>query len=227
MPAQRILEAGKRKAGPGGLATAVAHEIKNCLTGIRGCLQVLGQDFPDAAPQKQITGEILSDVARLDIAVKTLLLLATPSAPNPVPVSVNAVIQNVKTTLEAQWGSQLNIDFIPRTVPEVLIDPEQLGMALLNIAGRRIHATGGKASIVFAARARRDRGEVEISMVDKDANPVGDPGGPVWTFGDTGAGLGLAVGRIIIEGNKGRIDVSCAKGSGTAVCIMLKSRGRA
>jgi nitrogen-specific signal transduction histidine kinase len=219
---RRALKAREKKVTHE-LTRAAAHEIKNCLTGIKGCLQVLEQDFPDAAPQKRVMREVLGDVGRLEIAVETLSLLAAFPEPDLVPVSVNAVIQDVKTTLESQRCGRLDVEFAPRAVPEIMTDPEQLRLALLNIAAHCIHAMGEEGGIVFAARERRRNCEVEISIADRGA--AGDSAGSS-PFEETGTTPGLAIGRRIIECNKGRMDVTGGKGARTTVSIILSAKER-
>ncbi len=227
MKTQRGLKA-KKKNSTHELTSSVAHEIKNCLTGIRGCLQVLGEDFPDESPQKLITKELLRDAGRLDIAVKTLLTFAVPPAPSPVPASVNTVIQNVKATLETQLcGPRLCIEFVPRRVPEIFIDPDQLRLGLLNIAYQRIRAAGGEGSIVFAAKKRRGSDEVEISLSDNGTGAAGDFADATPSSGGTGAGPGLAAGRRIIEGLGGRIEVKNGREAGTIVRVVLPAAEKA
>jgi len=56
----------------------LVHEIKNLLAGISGATAVLFEDIPPDDPKKEIINEIVSQIGRLDRALKELLGLIGP-----------------------------------------------------------------------------------------------------------------------------------------------------
>lgn len=54
--------------------SALAHEIKNLLAGISGATAVLFEDIPPDDPKKEIINEILSEIKKLDKAIKKFLI---------------------------------------------------------------------------------------------------------------------------------------------------------
>ena len=53
--------------------TALVHEINNLLTGISGAITVIFNDKDPGDPKKEIINEILSQIIRLNKAVRELL----------------------------------------------------------------------------------------------------------------------------------------------------------
>ena len=52
---------------------ALAHEINNLLTGISGAITVIFNDMDPGDPKKEVMNEILSQIIRLNKAVRELL----------------------------------------------------------------------------------------------------------------------------------------------------------
>lgn len=213
----------------GELAASVAHDIKNPLAGISGALQVLLEDFTGESPRREIAGEILDEIGRLDMAVKDLLMFATPPELNLIMTDINAIIDKVKDTLKARLLKQdVKINFISDKIPEVMVDPEQFGKALFNIALYCLQSMQGGGTLTISTHNKYETGEIVIVLSDTGGGIpeeyLKDVFKPFFSTKHSGTGLGLAISRNIIENHKGRIFVESRVGSGNIFRIILDKK---
>ena len=219
----------ERMASLGELAAAVAHDIKNPLAGISGALQVLAEDFPEDSPRKEIAQEILSEIGRLDAAVKDLLIYARPPELNLILTDINAIIEKVIKGISKQ-AAELNvtINSISDNITETLADPDQLERALTNIALYSLQLMQDGGALNFATYNRYATGEIEIALSDTGggvrSENAADVFKPSFSTKHSGTGLGLAISRNIVESHKGRIDVENLAGVGSTFRIFLRQK---
>lgn len=218
----------EKMASLGELAATVAHDIKNPLAGISGALQVLAEDFPEDSPRKDIAGEILSEIDRLDGAVKDLLLFARPPDMHLIPVDINAIIEKVMARVAPRIEEQkCRMELKSTEVPAVLADPEQMGRAIGNIALHSLQSMPCGGLLEFAVQGGPEPDQVEITVSDTGPGLPGDKlkdiFKPFFSSKHSGSGLGLAITRNIVEGHRGRIEVESSPGQGTRYRIILLS----
>jgi two-component system NtrC family sensor kinase len=217
-----------RLASIGEMAAGIAHEIKNPLAGIAGVIQVIKQDTV-YADQKAVLDEVLSQVERMDKAVRNLLSFARPPEPKLTLVDVNELIDKLFDFLAPQFAKQhiMAERRLAADLPWLTLDPDLMQQALINIALNAIQAMpeGGKFIIETRAvlPAEGARGTVEIICADtgKGINQENMTKifGPFFTTRQQGTGLGLAITQRIIEQHKGEIKVSSIPGKGAIFTI--------
>jgi signal transduction histidine kinase len=218
----------EKMASIGEVAAAVAHEIKNPLAGISGALQVLAEDFPDDGSRKEIANEVLSEIERLDMAVKDLLVFSLPPELNLIMTDINAIIDNVIEKIRPPSQKfNVKIHSVSDTIPKTLIDPDQMEKVLLNIAHYSLRSMPGGGTLTFATYNRLQSDEIEVTLSDtgkgiseEDLKDVFKPKFTTRHHG-YGSGLGLAISRNIIESHKGRIDVESQVDAGSSFIISL------
>ncbi len=216
----------ERMASIGELAAAVAHGIKNPLAGISGALQVLAEDFPADSPRKEIAGEVLKEIGRLDTAVKDLLFFARPPELSLIPTDVRAIIEKVRNTLDPEASRQnVKITSVSDNISEIMVDPEQMEKALISIAAHCIQSMDRGGELAVAARQDGPGGNVEITISDTGRGipeeKVGDVFKPFFSTKHSGTGLGLAISRNIIESHKGTVTFESREGRGSTFRIVL------
>lgn len=216
----------EKMASIGELAAAVAHEIKNPLAGISGALQVLAEDFPDDSPRKEISQEILQEIERLDKAVKDLLFFAVPPELHQIPVDMHAVIDKVSRLLRPLAATlEVTTTVTADAAVSALIDPEQMEIALMNIAHFSFQSLQKGGHLTIGAYDRQDTGSIEIIMADTgpglSEEKVAEIFRPFFSTKHSGSGLSLAITSNIINRHNGTISVESRPGTGTAFHILI------
>ncbi|MBI4823432.1 MAG: HAMP domain-containing protein [Nitrospirae bacterium] len=217
----------EKMATIGELASAIAHEIKNPLAGISGAIQVFAEDFSEEDPRKTIINEVLTEIERLDKAVRDLLNFAKPPEPYRIKTHIMPVIERAVRLLGAQAKKQ-NVDIntvVMQDIKEVYIDPEQMQQVFLNIMLNALHSMLEEGSITIATYLREETKEAEISISDTGhgitEENIKNVFKPFFTTRHMGTGLGLAISKNIVEKHGGRIELESRVGGGSNFRVIL------
>ena len=140
-----------RLASLGQLSAGLVHEIRNPLASIKGAAEALEPEIPRGSPKRDFLDAISSEVNRLDKLVTDFLDFARPRSPEMLPTSPNAVGRSV-ASLVSREAERRGVSLIVRlddTIPETLMDGEQVKQALLNVVINAMHATprGGRIEL--------------------------------------------------------------------------------
>lgn len=231
-PRDRLLRITKEEAQQSQLETSrmlvrgLAHEIKNPLGGIRGAAQLLARELPDEA-LRDYTNVIIEEADRLRNLVDRML--GTNKLPQLRPANIHEVLERVASLVEAESQGRVPLlrDYDP-SIPEVLIDQEQMIQAVLNIARNALQALGDSRQpapqITLRSRAlrqftighQRHRLAVRIEIID---NGPGIPPElqetifyPMVSGRPDGTGLGLAIAQSIISQHQGLVECESQPG---------------
>lgn len=206
----------------GQLAAGIAHEIRNPLTSLKGFVQLMEKD----GMRKQEYFSIMSsELARIELIVSELLVLAKPHASAFEVHDLTNLITHVVTLLETEAILQkVTIQVaLESPLPKIHCDENQLKQAFINFLKNGIEATSGGGEIVIRLWCEGDK--VVIRFED---NGVGIPaeqlsrlGEAFFTTKETGTGLGLMVSRRIIENHRGTLQLMSTPGIGTTVEVCL------
>jgi PAS domain S-box-containing protein len=160
---ERALEEAERHrdrlAVLGELSAGVAHEIRNPLTGIANCAQVLLEGAAPEAPSQRFLHIILDEVARLNRIVEGLLNYARPNRPELKESSpeecARRAMELIAPDME-QKGIRLQFRLAGR-IPRIYLDGAQITQVLLNLLRNAMEAMpgGGEAAVEIAVIRRR------------------------------------------------------------------------
>lgn len=226
------MERADRLASVGEMATGIAHEIKNPLAGISGAISVIADDFAEDDPRKQVVGQVLDQIARLNKTATDLLYFGRPGKPEQTFVDLNALVKDTLFFI-SQHPEARNIHRVKeltRDLPPAWIDTKQIQQVLFNV-------------IINAIQAMEDGGTLSVltGLVEKDGEPflrleVQDTGSgipaeeldkifvPFHTTKNQGTGLGLPICRQLLEQHGGTISVTSRPGDGTKFSIDIPAR---
>lgn len=79
----------------GRLSAGLAHEIRNPLGGLLGCVEILEPEFPPAHPKREFFTIARKEIRRLESVVTEFLELAEPAPPSSRRVDLGELIQSV------------------------------------------------------------------------------------------------------------------------------------
>lgn len=217
------------------LVRGLAHEIKNPLGGIRGTAQLLARELPEEG-LRDYTNVIIEEADRLRNLVDRML--GSNKLPSLAMTNIHEVLERVCSLVEAESQGCITLvrDYDP-SLPDVLVDREQMIQAVLNIVRNAMQAISSQnelrlGRITLRSRALRQFtiGHVRHRLVARVEIIDNGPGIPP-ELQDTlfypmvsgrpdGTGLGLAITQNIISQHQGLIECESHAGH-TAFSIYL------
>ncbi|MED1797638.1 PAS domain-containing sensor histidine kinase [Brevibacillus porteri] len=220
--AQEFLQNSEKLALVGQLAAGIAHEIRNPLTSLKGFVQLMQKD---GMRKPEYFSIMSSELARIEMIVSELLVLAKPHTAVFEARDLTNLITHVVTLLETEAIlKKVMIQVVFESeVPLIHCDENQLKQAFINFLKNGIEATAGKGEIVIRLRCEDDRVVIrfEDNGVGIPAHQLARLGEAFFTTKETGTGLGLMVSRKIIENHRGTLRLISTPGNGTAVEVCL------
>ena len=188
----QLLEAQKMET-IGHLTGGVAHDFNNLLMAMLGSLELLKKRVPDDPSVRRLIDNAIKGVDRGAALTQRLLAFARRQELRPATVEIPALVAGMNELLGRVIGTDVTIieDMAPG-LPPVLIDENQLELALLNLAVNARDAMPDGGVITFSAAA--------VSAADVHAPPGLQPGGYVrLTVADNGIGMDQDVLSRAIE----------------------------
>ncbi|WLD95485.1 PAS domain S-box protein [Alkalihalobacillus sp. AL-G] len=220
---EEMLRRSEKLTVVGELAAAVAHEIRNPLTSIKGFIQMMRLGLGAKEQYYQI---ILSEMDRIELIISELLVLAKPQSISYEKKPIGSMIRHVLKLLEGQ-ANMNNIRFVTdleAANEEIECEENQIKQVFINLIKNAIEVMpdGGK---IYISCKKTDTGQLLIRI--RDQGP-GIPkelltrlGEPFYTTKEKGTGLGLMISFKIIKDHKGSIQFSSSEQDGTTVDILL------
>lgn len=209
----------------GELAAAVAHEIRNPLTVVKGYLQIYDRDAASDSGNKQKFRLLIEELETAEQVVTDLLSLSKPSTNRVAEkINVQTVIDNVAELLQSYGLSTKNkIEIDIENDCTINMNKMELHQVLVNIIKNAIEASYSGDSIVVRA-VKRDE-DVIITVTDygkgMSSQELESIGTPFYSLKSKGTGLGIMICNQIVVNNNGSIHYESAVGKGTTVTIKL------
>jgi PAS domain S-box-containing protein len=222
------LKRKERLSALGELATGVAHEIRNPLSGIKMVMQILQSEIAGDDPKQEHVRIVLDESDRLAKIISDLMDFARPRALDMVSCDIRKVLRDAILLLEPLARERNNwVDMQDDSnCSPMLFDPEKMKQVFLNLIKNAIEAaepdTAVEVRVSFEKTPRelctltiRNRGEIiPHNVIDKIFNPF-------YTTKELGTGLGLPITHSIIEEHRGGIRVRSTLDEGTVFSITL------
>jgi two-component system NtrC family sensor kinase len=228
---------GEKLASVGLLASGVAHELNNPLTGILTFSHLLREKMPDKSPDAEDMDLVIRETKRCAAIIKRLLDFAREKQPEKKFTDLNQIITDTVRIVE-QPAHLRDIEIVldlDRSLPPIWIDADQIKQVIMNMVVNAQHAVEEKGNITIRTRRALDprvsaaeaKPMVAISVIDtgcgipeKNLKRIFDP---FFTSKDVGrgTGLGLSVSHGIVEAHGGLIEVESRVGEGSTFRIFL------
>ncbi|MFB8376228.1 ATP-binding protein [Paenibacillus taichungensis] len=205
------------------LTAAVAHEIRNPVTVVRGFLQLYREDsaFDDSVKKK--FNLMIDELNTVEQITSQFLTLSKPNRDQqPEKVDVNDALQSV-TGLVRSYAmlsdNQINIEAEENCF--IFINPIEFKQLMMNLIKNALEASDmGKPVTVIA---KRNHHYIEIKIIDEGSGMSEDEvkslGTPFYSLKSNGTGLGLMICFNIVEKYDGEINYESLKGVGTTVTV--------
>lgn len=210
----------------GRLTAGIGHELNNPLFGIIGLGEVI-QDEQDVEHIKSYARDIVAHGRRMATIIRDFTgVIDRESADQPISVYVEQVLDDAlaatQTTVEMK-DVVIHKTYAGST--PVLVLPDQLRQAFLNLLTNAAHAMKGTGTLTLTTVVSDQT--VTITIADsgpgiskQHLSKVFDPFFTTKEQGK-GSGLGLTVARRIIRKFGGDIRIECAEDRGTACLVTL------
>ncbi len=219
----------------------VSYELRTPLTAIRGFAEVLETGLHGSLTEQQrgYSRGILDSAGSLLSLVNNLLDLASIEAGTATadlePVDIHALLVGVLGATR-EWAERRNLDIrldCAPTIGRMLADERRLKQALTNLVGNAVRFTEAGGTITLSGH--RDASEIVLSVADTGSGiPAEDQQRVFGKFecrnnlkpGQSGAGLGLALVKSLIELHGGRVTLESEPGRGTSVVCTIPTAPR-
>lgn len=230
---------GEKLASVGLLASGVAHELNNPLTGILTFSHLLRRKMPDQSQDAEDMDLVIRETKRCAAIIKRLLDFAREKHPEKKFSDINQVIEDTVRIVERPAhlrDIEITLD-LDQTLPPIWIDADQIKQVIMNMVVNAQHAVEEKGTIAISSRRATRQppsgpsaepiAMVEISIVDtgcgipeQNLRRIFDP---FFTSKDVGkgTGLGLSVSHGIVEAHGGLIEVQSKVGEGSTFSVFL------
>ena len=161
---RRMTQRGAAKS-VSALASMLAHEIKNPLSGIRGAAQLLEAEVSDG--DRALTRLICQETDRIVTLVDRMGAFADERPLSGESVNIHVVLDHVKRVSQAGFARHIRfIETYDPSLPHVLGDRDQLVQVFLNLVKNAAEAIGETAT----------EGEIELSTAYRPGVRLKPPG---------------------------------------------------
>ncbi|MBN2186496.1 MAG: PAS domain S-box protein [Dehalococcoidia bacterium] len=227
---ERKSQVTNRMAVVGEMASGIAHEINNPLTGVVGFAQLLAdrKDLPeDVREQLKIIHEGGHRVANI---IKGLLSFARQSKPKREYVDINEIVEETLQLSHYKLETS-NIEIIKRFEPELpwtMVDAGQLQQVFINLilnAEQEMSSAHGKGKLEIKTELAGDR--IRISFKDDGPGIAKETikriFNPFFTTKEVGkgTGLGLSLSHGIIAEHGGQLYIESELRKGATFVVEL------
>ncbi|NPV82646.1 MAG: HAMP domain-containing protein [Candidatus Aminicenantes bacterium] len=225
---RRLLQAEKL-ASIGRLSATIAHEIRNPLTSVKLNIQKLAEISTLDELEREHLSIAQAGIEQIEKFIKDLLSYTRASSLQKDYFSLAEVLDESLKLLQPSLKEKevvVEKDYQP-DLPPAYVDADRLRQVFLNVLRNAYEAVdrGGRIEISLRMNREEDRPCFEVRISDdgcgipeKDRENIFEP---FFTTKSSGAGLGLANARRILDQHGGTIRVVDKEGRGSCFLITL------
>jgi len=201
------------------LVAAVSHDLRTPITSLRLLAEAVGDDIVDGELRRSYLARMRIHIDALAALIDDLFELSRLEAGDiswslervPLRELVGETVEAMR--LEAESKGVAVLAEVPETLEPARANPEKLQRVLFNLIQNAIRHTPADGSVVVRAEPAAAGIEVEVADTGDGIAPGERErvftafyrGGAAAARTGSGAGLGLAVSRAIVEAHGGRI----------------------
>jgi len=225
----------------GQLTGGVAHDFNNLLMAVIGNLDLLLKRIPSDLKSIRLVEGAMQGAQRGAALTQRLLAFARRQDLKLEPTDMLALLRGMHDLIERSIGREIELAMdLPEGLPSVLVDANQIELAILNLAvnARDAMPKGGHLTIAIgAADADEQSGlasgrYVRVSVIDTgigmDEQTLAKATEPFFSTKEVGKGTGLGLSMIhgLARQLGGALRLSSKAGSGTKAELWLPATNR-
>ncbi len=234
---EHLLGIEDKMASLGRVASGIAHEIRNPLSGINIYLTNLEKIFEKGEgleKVKEILKQIQSASSKIESVIRRVMDFSKPSEPKYVPTDINHFIEEaIDLSSVTLRKSRITLDkTLAENLPPCQADPHLIGQVILNLIANAVEAMknmDGAKRMEIASSLEGNHIIVKVS----DSGP-GVPlhlkkriFDPFFTTKNGSTGIGLSISHRIITDHGGSLSVSTSKWDGAEFKVEIPiARGK-
>jgi PAS domain S-box-containing protein len=220
----------------GQLTGGVAHDFNNLLMAVLGSLELLRKRLPSDPKMMRLVDNAMQGAQRGAALTQRMLAFARRQELKPAVIDLAELVHGMTDLLHSSLGATVQIETgFPAGLNKVLADPNQLELAILNLAVNARDAMPRGGAIMIAAREMNvvDAPDLKagryvcLSLTDEgcgmDEATRGRALEPFFTTKGVGKGTGLGLSMVhgMIDQSGGKLVLKSGKGEGTTVELWL------
>jgi PAS domain S-box-containing protein len=231
---QEQLIQSEKLAGIGILASGIAHEINNPLSGVIGMAEIALEE-EDPSKKREYLNDILTCGQRIGEIVKGLKSYSRAAKSDDLsPIDLNHVLrESLKMVRLAIKPTSVEVIEKFQPIKKIQANAGEIQQVFTNLITNAFQAMNGKGGrLVLFTRSLKDYAEVRVSdngmgIPQKCISQIFDPFFTTKNLGE-GTGLGLNIVYRIVTKYEGTIDVESKEQVGTTFTIKFPTqRGEA
>ncbi len=236
--AEEALRQSQKMEAMGQLTGGVAHDFNNLLTPIVGGLDMLQRKGLGGEREQRIIAGAMQSAERAKTLVQRLLAFARRQPLQAIAVDVAKLVEGMGELVSSTTGPQIKVVVeAPNDLPPAKADPNQLEMALLNLAvnardampeGGSLRISAGKERIGPDHRSKLRPGHyIRLSVADTgagmDETTLARAVEPFFSTKGIGKGTGLGLSMVhgLASQLGGALTIRSRPGLGTNVELWL------
>ncbi|MGE7602724.1 ATP-binding protein [Peribacillus sp. NPDC097675] len=207
----------------GHLSAAVAHEIRNPLTSLKGFVQLMDMT-KEVNPLH--TDIMLKEIDRIHIISSELLVLGKKQDVIFHMVDLGECLKEVYTLMKAESNLnniEMNIELKESDPVSVMADTMELKQLFINIIQNSIEAVSENGKIDISLQIIEEHAMVMVrdNGIGMEPERLERIGEPFYSLKEKGTGIGLTICQKIIHRLKGEMRFESEKHKGTSVTIRI------
>ncbi|MBB6019513.1 two-component system sporulation sensor kinase B [Paenibacillus sp. JGP012] len=210
------------------LTAAVAHEIRNPVTVVRGFLQLYRENPAFDTSDRSKFALMIDELNTVEQVTSQFLSIAKPNREllQVERVDVREVLEGVASLLGSYATlSNKHIDIQAGEDCAILMNAIEFKQVIINLIKNALEASDTGA--VVHVNARRVKKTVEIQIIDQGCGMTEEEvkalGTPFYSLKTNGTGLGLMICFNIVQKVGGSIKYQSEKGEGTTVILTFQA----
>jgi signal transduction histidine kinase len=225
-----------RVATAGELAAAIAHEIRQPITGMvtmaNAALRWLSRENPDIGRARDAMNKVVAAGHQASDVITNVRGLFGKDTQEKTPTDLNTLIQSVLAMVSIDLHkqsieSQLTLS---EQLPPVVGNEVQLQQVILNLVMNAIESMDSAETRVLSIKSGiTERNGVRVSIADTgsgiDQANLNRIFEPMFTTKARGMGMGLSICKSIIESHNGRIWLTAGSPRGSVFQFELPTGG--